>query len=152
MNNQLKQNVWKRNIYLEHANITVTNLDSAAKFFQTTFPDFKIREGGNNEGRRWIHLGDDSTYLALNEATVTDNVANERNYGKNGFNHIGFVVEDIYTLAQRLLNASFERDYPKETERFRVRDYFADADGNQYEFVQYLRNEISEGNSFKAQN
>jgi hypothetical protein len=93
-----------QNVYLEHANITVNNLDSTTKFFQTAFPDFKVRGGGNNEGRLWIHLG--------NESTVE--IPNEKSYEKNGFNHVGFVVTDVYTLAQRLLEAGFEHDYPKE--------------------------------------
>ncbi|MFT6921864.1 MAG: catechol 2,3-dioxygenase-like lactoylglutathione lyase family enzyme [Crocinitomicaceae bacterium] len=135
-----------QNVYLEHANITVNNLDSATLFFQTAFQEFKIRGGGNTNGRRWIHLGNDSTYLALNESTV--DIPNEKNYEKNGFNHIGFVVTDVNTIAQRLLDAGFERDYPKEIEEFRIRDYFADADGNQYEFVQYLSGKIEERNSF----
>jgi catechol 2,3-dioxygenase-like lactoylglutathione lyase family enzyme len=137
-----------QNVYLEHANITVNNLDSTTKFFQTAFPDFKVRGGGNNEGRRWIHLGNESTYLALNESTVE--IPNEKSYEKNGFNHIGFVVTDVDTLAQRLLEAGFERDYPKEIEKFRIRDYFADADGNQFEFVEYLSDKIEERNSFEA--
>jgi catechol-2,3-dioxygenase len=86
--NQLKKTIMKtQNVYLEHANITVNNLDNATLFFQTAFPDFKIRGGGNNQGRKWIHLGNDSTYLALNESTTE--IPNEKNYDKNGFNHIG---------------------------------------------------------------
>ena len=100
-----------QNVYLEQANITVNYLDNTTKFFQTAFPDFKVRGRGNNEGRQWIHLGKDSTYLALNESIKE--IRKERSYAKNGFNHIGFVVEDVYTLAQRLLDTGFERDYPK---------------------------------------
>ncbi|NRA11815.1 MAG: VOC family protein [Crocinitomicaceae bacterium] len=137
-----------QNVYLEHANITVNNLDSTTKFFQTAFPGFKIRGGGTSNGRKWIHLGNDLTYLALYE--VIENSKNEVNYDKNGFNHIGFVVEDVDTLADKLLDAGFERDYPKQIEKFRIRDYFADADGNEYEFVQYLSEDISERNSFEA--
>ena len=53
-------------IYLEHANITVSNLKEAIHFFQTAFPHFVIR-GGGNETREWVHLGDDVTYLAINQ-------------------------------------------------------------------------------------
>jgi hypothetical protein len=82
----------------------------------------------------------------LNESTVE--IPNEKSYEKNGFNHIGFVVKDVDTLAKRLLEAGFQRDYPKEIEKFRIRDYFADSDGNQYEFVEYLSDKIEERNSF----
>ena len=48
-----------QNVYLERANIAVNYLDNTTKFFQTAFPDFKVRGGGNNEGRQWIHVGND---------------------------------------------------------------------------------------------
>lgn len=135
-----------QNVYLEHANITVNNIDSTITFFQTAFPEFKIRGGGTNEGRKWVHLGNDATYLALNEAE--EFVPNEKNYDKNGVNHIGFVATDVDSLAKRLLESGFRRDYPKQVEKYRIRDYFADQDGNQFEFVQYLSDDITERNSF----
>jgi len=136
-------------VYIEHANITVNNLDNAIKFFKTAFPNFKIRGGGMDNGKEWIHLGDDSTYLALNAHQNRKNIRHEKDYDKNGFNHIGFVVCDVKSLAKRLLAAGYVRDYPKQVETYRIRDYFADADGNEYEFVQYLSDNIEERNSFE---
>ena len=133
-------------IYLEHANITVNNLQEAIKFFQTAFPHFKVR-GGGNDMREWVHLGDDHTYIAINQAEQTDLKA-EKNYDRIGINHLGFVVEDVQEIARNLLSSGYKRDYPKQVEQFRVRDYFADADGNQYEFVQYLSEAIHEKNSY----
>ncbi|MDG1332713.1 MAG: VOC family protein [Crocinitomicaceae bacterium] len=137
-----------QNIYLEHANITVNNLDSAVDFFQAAFPDFQIRGGGDVNGRSWIHLGNDVTYIALNEAL--EKKMNEKNYTKPGINHLGFVVEDVDIIAERLLSAGYKRDYPRQEENFRTREYFADADGNEYEFVQYLSNAINERNFYDA--
>lgn len=137
-----------QNIYLEHANITVNNLDNSVNFFQAAFPDFKIRGGGDSNGRKWIHLGNDSTYVALNESVVQK--MNVKDYSKPGVNHLGFVVEDVSIIADRLLAAGYKRDYPKQEENYRIRDYFADADGNEYEFVQYLSTEISERNFYDA--
>ncbi len=125
-----------QNIYLEHANITVNDLQEAIKFFQTAFPHFKIR-GGGNEIREWVHLGDDDTYIAINQAKQND-LKVDKNYDRIGINHLGFVVQDVEEIANNLLSNGYKRDYPKQVEQFRVRDYFADADGNQYEFVQYL--------------
>ncbi|WP_420320505.1 VOC family protein [Flagellimonas sp.] len=138
-----------RNIYLEHANITVNDIQEAINFFQTAFPHFKIR-GGGNETREWVHFGDDYTYIAINQAQYSD-LKVGKNYDKVGINHIGFVVEDVEEIANNLLNAGYKRDYPKEVEQFRIRDYFADADGNQFEFVQYLSELPEERNSDKKQ-
>lgn len=136
-------------IYLEHANITVNDLQEAIKFFQTAFPHFRIR-GGGNDTREWVHLGDDSTYIAINQAKVSD-LKVEKSYDKMGINHIGFVVPNVEVIANNLLNNGYQRDYPKQSEQFRIRDYFADADGNQYEFVQYLSEVPEEKNRYSNQ-
>jgi len=137
-----------QNIYLEHANITVNDLQEAIKFFQTAFPHFKIR-GGGSEIREWVHLGDDDTYIAINQAKQND-LKVDKNYDGIGINHLGFVVQDVEEIANNLLSKGYKRDYPKQVEQFRVRDYFADADGNQYEFVQYLSEVVQEKNSYNS--
>ncbi len=133
-------------IYLEHANITVNDLQEAIRFFQTAFPHFKIR-GSGTDMREWVHLGDDDTYIAINQAKQND-LKPDKNYDTIGINHLGFVVNDVEEIANNLLNNGYKRDYPKQEERFRIRDYFADADGNQYEFVQYLSEIVEEKNSY----
>ncbi len=137
-----------KKIYLEHANITVRNIDESIQFFQAAFPDFAVRGGGNSNGRKWIHLGNEITYLAINESNNAE--YHDKDYTKNGFNHLVFVVEDVESIAQRLLAAGFVRDYPKQIEKQRIRDYFVDADGNEFEFVQYLSDDISERNFYDA--
>lgn len=137
-------------IYMEHANITVGNLERSIKFFQTAFPDFKVRGGGSNNGKNWVHVGNDITYLALNSHIDQDIDHHDKDYDKNGYNHIGFVVDDVASIAKRLLSAGFKRDYPKQIEKFRIRDYFADDDGNEFEFVEYLSDNSSERNNFNA--
>ncbi len=136
-------------MYLEHANITVNNLQEAIKFFQIAFPHFKIRGGGKGI-REWVHLGDDKTYLAINQAIQT-NLKIEKDYDKAGINHLGFVVQNVEEIANNLLRNGYKRDFPKEVEQFRIRDYFADADGNQYEFIQYLSEVPEERNSYGNQ-
>lgn len=135
-------------IYLEHANITVRNIDDSIRFFQAAFPDFVVRGGGESNGRKWIHLGNEITYLAINESNKAEH--HDKDYMKNGFNHLGFVVEDVEPIAQRLLEAGFVRDYPKQIEKQRIRDYFVDADGNEFEFVQYLSDDLNERNFYDA--
>ena len=135
-----------RTLYLEHANITVNNLQRGIEFFKTAFPDFKIRGEGVFNGRKWVHLGNNDTYLAINEATI--NTPHEKNINSSGINHIGFVVDNVKEIAERLLSAGFKRDYPKQVEEFRIRDYFADDDGNEYEFVEYLSEKPEERNKY----
>lgn len=97
--------------------------------------------------REWIHLGDNDTYIAINQAKQSD-LKVDRNYDKIGINHLGFVVQNVEEIANNLLSNGYQRDFPKEVEEFRIRDYFADADGNQYEFVQYLSDKPEEKNSY----
>lgn len=135
-----------QSIYLEHANITVHNLESAIHFFQTAFPHFKIR-GRGHDPMEWVHLGDETTYLALNEATDQRPKA-KNSYDLVGINHLGFVVEDVEAIASNLQAGGYQRDYPKQVEPYRIRDYFADSEGNQFEFVQYLSDAVEERNSY----
>ena len=97
--------------------------------------------------REWIHLGDDDTYIAINQALQND-LKTANSYDRIGINHLGFVVQDVKEIASNLLKNGYKRDYPKQVEQFRIRDYFADADGNQYEFVQYLSEVVQEKNSY----
>ena len=134
-------------LYLEHANLTVTNIDEATQFFKTAFPHFVVRGGGDrNAGERWQHVGDDVTYIALTERKNAKPMP--KNYDLNGFNHIGFVVDNVNEIAQRLAQAGYARSYPKQVQPTRIRDYFVDGDGNEYEFVQYLSDKTSERNTY----
>ena len=134
------------NTYLEHANITFQNIDQGITFFQTAFPEFKVRGGGGEGINRWVHIGTDSTYVALGQGKESENPG--KNYDRPGINHLGFVVDDVNLIAKRLLSAGYERSYPKQEQRFRVRDYFLDAEGNEYEFVQYLSDVNAERNDY----
>ena len=138
----------KQTMYLEHANITVRDLEKAIHFFQTAFPDFKVRGGGTQNNRKWVHLGNETTYVALNRSLTDAEKYHEIDYVKNGFNHLGFVVDDVSMIAERLLAAGYKRDYPRQVEQYRIRDYFIDNDGNEYEFVQYLSDNTDERNSY----
>jgi catechol 2,3-dioxygenase-like lactoylglutathione lyase family enzyme len=133
-------------IYLEHANITVNDINKAINFFKTAFPNFYIR-GGDNSGREWVHLGNDYFYVALNQATQKGNRF-IKNYERIGINHIAFVVDDIKGVCDRLIKQGYKRDYPTEIEDFRTREYFADDDGNEFEFIEYSSDIVTERNEF----
>lgn len=132
--------------YLEHANISVNNLDETIEFIQTALPEFKVRGGGKSNDRKWVHIGTDASYLALTE--VDETKLGGKNYDISGLNHLGFVVDDVTQVAERLTKKGYVRSYPLTKHEFRIRDYFLDNAGNEYEFVQYLSDQTKERNTY----
>ena len=56
-------------VRLEHANLTVRDINGMVVFLQTAFPEFRVRgEGKSRNGSRWVHVGTDETYIALSPA------------------------------------------------------------------------------------
>ena len=123
---------------LEHANITVSNIDESLAFYSALF-DFKVRWQGQVPGERQptiraIHIGDDDMYLALFEAEKPGRAPVD--YEGNGINHIGFVVEDIEPLRTRLTQLGTEIHFePSYDPGNRI--YFYDPDGIEIELVAY---------------
>ena len=126
---------------LEHANITVRDIDDSLAFYRTLF-DFKVRWRGQVPGEhqatiRAMHIGDDDMYLALFEAEKPGRAPVD--YTASGINHIGFVVEDIEPYRQRLkelrVDIHFEPSYDPGN-----RIYFYDPDGVEIELVAYPAN------------
>ena len=136
----------KTQAYLEHNNITVSNLNQTVSFLQTAIPEFQVRGSGIHNGRKWLHIGTEDSYLALNEAVIQSEET-ER-YTGIGFNHMGFVVSDVEAVGKRLKDAGYERSYPLTKQKFRIRDYFLDDDCNEYEFIQYLSENPEEKNTY----
>lgn len=130
---------------LEHANINVRNIDEAIRFLTTAFPEFRVRGRGEVEGRPWVHVGTDTSYLALNEfqngaggGTGGTDGTPAVEFGSEPLNHLGFVVDDAEALATRLHAAGFREGFVAPPHKYRIRKYFLDADGNEWEFVEYL--------------
>lgn len=125
-------------MWLEHVNLTVSDLDAAAKFYGELL-GLKIRwrrEPGSPETPA-IHIGDDRSYLALFQADPAKaGRLDEPEYGRVGFNHVGLVVDDLDAkvawLAQRGIETEIEDSY--EPGR---RAYFYDPDGIEVELVEY---------------
>ena len=123
---------------LEHANVSVRDVESTIRFLQTAFPDFRIRgEGTSPIGARWVHVGNDGAYLALNEATDDAPEPWVPYAGKPGLNHLGFEVDDVAALRDRLRAAGYRDTTVPNDHPARTRVYFNDDDGNDWEFVEY---------------
>jgi hypothetical protein len=68
-------------VRLEHANLTVRDINGMIGFLQTAFPEFRVRgEGKSRDGSRWVHVGTDETYIALSPAKEEP----ERQYAISG--------------------------------------------------------------------
>jgi len=95
-----------------------------------------------------MHIGTDETYIALNETTFDGEDTKSPYDSKPGINHLGYEVDDVDALRERLAAGGFrDSTYPnKHPHRKRV--YFYDADGNDWEFVQYFSDKASERNDY----
>ena len=131
---------------IEHANVNVSSIETAIKFFQTAFPHFRIR-GSGGDAWRWVHIGTDDTYICLN-GNPEQNPELRSGHRGYGFNHIGFIVDDADALRERMLQAGYQEAYKVAPHPFRKRVYFHDPDGNEYEFVEYLSDNPAERNRY----
>jgi catechol 2,3-dioxygenase-like lactoylglutathione lyase family enzyme len=124
---------------LEHANLTVRDIDAVVGFIVTAFPEFRLRHDGiGADGNRWVHVGTDDTYLALSLA-ARDTAPQAPPYqGHAGLNHLAYEVDDVDAVRARLRAAGFLESGLADAHPHRRRVYFYDPDGNDWEFVQYL--------------
>ena len=126
-------------IKLEHANLCVRDIDEMVRFLQAAFPEFKIRhDETDNDGNRWVHIGTDDTYLALNQATKEPEVPWSPYEGLPGVNHLAYEVNDADAVRKRLKSAGYTDNTVENKHPYRKRVYFYDPEGNDWEFVQYL--------------
>ncbi len=136
-------------IRLEHANLIVRDVDGMIRFLVTAFPEFRIRaEGKTWSGARWVHLGTDETYLALNEATAEPAEPWVPYAGKPGTNHLGYEVTDVEGIRERLAAAGYRDSTVPNDHPHRRRVYFHDAEGNDWEFVEYASSDPAERNDY----
>jgi catechol 2,3-dioxygenase-like lactoylglutathione lyase family enzyme len=135
-------------IRLDHANLTVRDLDEAIRFLRTAFPEFRIRaEWSSGSGERWVHLGTDETYLALAQAT-RDAEPWVPYQGKPGLEHLGFEVDDVEAVRARLAAAGYRDSTVPNAHPHRRRVYFRDREGNDWEFVEYLSADPAERHDY----
>ena len=135
-------------LQLEHANLIVRDIDGMLRFLNTAFPEFKIRGEGMSNGRRWLHVGTENTYLALNEASSEPAQPGLPYSGKPGLNHLGYEVDDADALRARMVTAGYQDSTVPNDHPFRKRVYFYDPEGNDWEFVQYLSDIPEERNAY----
>ena len=123
-------------VSVEHANITVKSIERSIKFFQTAFPDWQVRDQGESN-RKWLHFGGATDYMALEEAQV-DQALDRGEYMRPDINHVGFAVSDLAAVKGRLLAAGYAEGMTVDPAEERLRAYFFDEDGFEWEFIEYL--------------
>lgn len=135
--------------YLEHVNITTTDVDATIRFLQTAMPEWQVRgEGpGSNNCRRWVHLGTETTYIAIEDRGAQGKGPHEA-YLHQGHNHSGFVVQDVKAVRDRMSAAGYRIGQENLNHPHRSRIYFYDHDDMEWEFVQYHSQDPSERNDY----
>lgn len=121
---------------LEHANITVSDPDATAAWLGDVF-GWQIRwQGAAIHGGRSIHVGGDSSYLAIYSPGAAQPGNDDSYHTVGGLNHVGVVVDDLDAAESRVRAAGFEPHNHANYEPGR-RFYFDDLDGIEFEVVSY---------------
>jgi catechol 2,3-dioxygenase-like lactoylglutathione lyase family enzyme len=137
-------------VRLEHANLTVRDIEGMIRFLQAAFPEFRVRgEGISQGGSRWVHVGTQETYIALNPTKSEPEKRWMPYRGMPGVNHLAYEVDDVEGLCERMRSAGYRECTPANAHPYRKRRYFYDAEGNDWEFVQYLSQEPAKRNDYK---
>ena len=137
-------------VRLEHANLCARDIDGMIRFLQTAFPEFHVRgEGRGRDGTRWVHVGTDETYIALNQAKSEPDKPWAPYQGLPGVNHLGYEVDDVEALRDRLTSAGYKESTVPNAHPHRKRLYFYDPEGNDWEFVQYRSQDPGERHDYK---
>ena len=94
---------------LEHANLTVRDIDASLRFLQTAFPQFRTRRDGMDpSGKRFVHVGTNDTYIAVTQAQQEPQQPWIPYSGIPGVNHLGYEVDDVDALRDRMLEAGYK--------------------------------------------
>ncbi len=118
-------------VQLEHANLTVRDIDATIRFLQTAIPEFRIRfDGIDAAGTRWVHIGTDDTYFTLTQSTLEPSQRWLPYEGLPGVNHLGLVVDDADALRSLLLAGGYQDSTSPNCHPYRKRVYFHDPDDN----------------------
>ncbi len=135
-------------VQLEHANITVPDLQNTIRFIRAALPEFKVRSESKHSDSYWVHIGTNDQYLALQQA-VGKQEQSHRNYCDTGVSHLGFVVPSVAQLMKRLNASGFSPTEVRDRHPHRVRVYYNTADGIEWEFIEYLSENISDRNDYE---
>ncbi|MFT6168109.1 MAG: catechol 2,3-dioxygenase-like lactoylglutathione lyase family enzyme [Celeribacter sp.] len=123
-------------VRLEHANITVTNLDDTTQWLKAVF-DWDLRwKGPSIYDGVSAHVGGKDSYLALYQPSTMPQKGPVSYNTRAGLNHVAVVVDDLDAIEARLKTEGFTPRSHADYEPGR-RFYFEDENGIEFEVVQY---------------
>lgn len=121
---------------LEHVNITLQDARATAQVLVGLF-DWHVRwEGSAKADGYSVHVGNDTSYLALYTPGWALKPEAQRYHHVAGINHIGIVVDDIDATEKRVIAAGYSPHSHDDYEPG-LRFYFDGPDGVEYEVVSY---------------
>jgi len=121
---------------LEHVNVTVSNPARTADRLCHLF-GWRVRwEGDAINGGRTVHVGSDSSYIAVYSGGDANKAGPNSYSTRGGLNHIGIVVDNLDAAETRILDLGYKTFSHADYEPGR-RFYFNDDDGIEFEVVSY---------------
>ena len=117
---------------IEHVNLTVTDIERSAAFFEKLLGWRERWRGPSLRGGETIHVGDEGGYLSL----YTDRQDHSGQRKGRPLNHVGLLVEDLDAAEAVVVEAGLEPWGHDDYEPGR-RFYFYDWDGIEFELVSY---------------
>ena len=121
---------------LEHVNLTVPDAKKTAETLAKLF-DWRIRwEGGSIYDGYSVHVGDETSYLALYTPPRPPEAGPQTHFVVKGLNHVGLTVGDLDAAEARVEAAGYAPRNHADYEPGR-RFYFHDHDGIEWEVVSY---------------
>ncbi len=121
---------------LEHANFTVSDPAATANWMREVFGWHLRWEGDAMAGGHTKHVGTEAYYVALYNPGKAGTLTNTSYETIGALNHIAVVVDDLEATEKAVLAQGFATGNHADYEPGR-RFYFHDADGIEYEVVQY---------------
>ena len=138
--------------FLEHINITVRDIARTTDFLLAALPGWRIRGEGRMDwfGKpiAWRHVGDDTGYLALQDGGEGEVM--EWTSLRLGPKHVGLVVPSVEAAVRRLAEAGYPLDHWGGETPGRRSAYVVDPGSVQFEFVEYLSEEVAVRNAYSA--
>ena len=116
---------------IEHVNISVSDIERSAAFFEKLLGWKPRWRGRTMDGGETIHVGDFATYLALHTGGAVQGHSD-----RGVLNHVGLLVDDLAAADQVVQDHGmkpFGHDDYEPGRRF----YFFDWDGIEFEVVSY---------------